>query len=150
MPIVISNTYQVNLNIFNEASDSSFERITESPQSITQTSRDIHRCGDHCGEVKQITRTNPERYVFHGMANTLCGRNKGILAEILYNAFSAVIDDMEQITIADSFTISQTIEPVSEIYTVTVTQVEKSLMKTNISKARGTDHIPNWILYYMT
>ncbi len=81
------------------------------------------------------------------MANTLCDGDKDILAEIINNAFSAWSDVMEPITAADSFTISQIIEPVPDRYIFTVPQVEKSPMKINISKARGPDCIPNCVLH---
>ncbi len=98
-------------------------------------------------DIKQITGTNSDRHDIYGMANTLCDGNKDILAEIINNAFSAVSDDMEPITAADSFTISQIIDPVHDRYIITVPQVEKSLMKINISKARGPDCMPNWLLH---
>ncbi len=81
------------------------------------------------------------------MANTFCHGDKGILAEIINNAFLAVSDAMEPIIAADSFTISQTIQPVPDRYIITVPQLKKSLMKINISKARGPDCIPNWVLH---
>ncbi len=77
-------------------------------------------------DIKQITGTNPERHELHGMANILCDGDKDILAETINNAFSAVSDVLEQITAADSFTMSQIIEPVSDRYIITVPQVEKS------------------------
>ncbi len=48
MPLVLANAFNINLNIFNEAHDHSYEVKTITPCNHTNISVDIHRQGDHC------------------------------------------------------------------------------------------------------
>ena len=79
-----------------------------------------------------------------GLANDLYGRNMQKLAERICDFFQSVAAEFTPL--ADEFNPPGCNIAVPDRYVISVTDVEKELMKVRTDKAVGPDRIRNWVL----
>ena len=95
--------------------------------------------------VKQLTgAVKSGKHELSGLANSLCDGDMEQLAEMINTFFQSVSCDLPKPS--KSLLPHRDAGPVPDKYIITVQDVEKQLMKLNLSKAPGPDGIPNWVL----
>ncbi len=92
---------------------------------------------------KMLGQCKPSDESLKGLANDLCEGDYKILANKINNVFHSVSSDLPRL---DASSLPPACEFVPDQYIISLQEVEKKLMDTNVQKAIGPDYIPNWVL----
>ena len=80
------------------------------------------------------------------LANTVCDGNTQLLADKICETFQSVTADFRPLTPEDSFIPLNSDCAVPGMFTISVSDVERELMKVHTDKAVGPDSVPNWVI----
>jgi hypothetical protein len=95
--------------------------------------------------VKQLTgQAITSGNELSGLANNLCDGDNTQLANLINEFFQSVSADLPKL---DKSRLPPRSDHIPDKYIISVLDVEKQLMKLDISKAPGPDGIPTWILH---